>query len=228
MNLYDFLCRARQVTDILKDLARRQVLTLERGSDGSEFFHLHLHHDRLTQADRAFFASAPGFRPPAGLPIESAVECYVTGRLLLDGPRMFRPTVAECQALEEIEVSVPMQDYEQPFPTFVVEFPAGYGQVKLVEGADYLGRVSPYRPVACVVRHERDLGMVLTTTLTDHSRGLVLTGTFGADPSAPVENDLSKLMSDEGSLNTAEQDLLRRTTRVAMNACLLLMANGFR
>lgn len=56
----------------------------------------------------------------------------IIGKAILIGPKLFRPTSATCEPLEQVELNVPVADYRQPFPTCVVEFPDDYATARLI------------------------------------------------------------------------------------------------
>ena len=49
-------------------------------------------------------------------------------KAIADGPKLFRPTVEQCEALENTEIKVPFDFYQQPFPTVIIEIPREYRQ----------------------------------------------------------------------------------------------------
>src|SRR5262245_43717192 len=63
-----------------------------------------------------------------------AIAAYLDGMLLHHGPKVFRPTPDECDALAEIELSLPLAEYAQPFPAFQVEYPHAWRARNAVEG----------------------------------------------------------------------------------------------
>lgn len=57
------------------------------------------------------------------------------GDALLQGPKLFRPTAAMCEPLEQVAVTMTVQDYQQPFCNCVVEFPEDYSENRIVPAA---------------------------------------------------------------------------------------------
>lgn len=66
--------------------------------------------------------------------IIEALEYNVVGTLwydtlakaLADGPKIFRPTALQCEALENAEARYSFKDYKQPFPVITLEIPDEY------------------------------------------------------------------------------------------------------
>ena len=50
-------------------------------------------------------------------------DLFINAHLLVQGPKVYRPTLDDCFALEAIRPQVPLEEYRQPFDTFSVEFP---------------------------------------------------------------------------------------------------------
>ncbi len=61
-----------------------------------------------------------------------AFSMWAVSIWLVDGPKVFRPTPAQCQALEQIEVRLELSEYSQPYPALLVDLPAEYEPFKFV------------------------------------------------------------------------------------------------
>jgi len=55
-----------------------------------------------------------------------AFIALIVSEAIANGPKMFRPTFGQFIALENTEVSIPFELYEQPFPTVILEVPKEY------------------------------------------------------------------------------------------------------
>jgi len=53
-------------------------------------------------------------------------QFYIASRALAGGPKLLCPTTEQCEALEHVDVNVRFEDYEQPFPVFIVQLPEDY------------------------------------------------------------------------------------------------------
>jgi hypothetical protein len=150
-----------------------------------------------------------------------------------DGPKLYRPRQRECEALAQVAPRVPVSEYRQPFPTYVVELPLLYQENKVTPGSHHiLGEVVQH-PVAVLVCHRVEVQLLCVIVLLQTSQALVL--------SLPLVDDhlllddlltaASRRTTRVGSLdciNAAEQDLLLEVGRIALNASLLLTRHGAR
>lgn len=58
-------------------------------------------------------------------------------KALADGPKIFRPTPLQCEALQHAEARYAFKDYKQPFPVIILEIPEEYReQLKSQYGID--------------------------------------------------------------------------------------------
>jgi hypothetical protein len=62
------------------------------------------------------------------LGINACIETYCFGRMVIEGPKLFKPNRLNLEALENLKVTIPIEDYVQPFPTIVIEFPPEYSK----------------------------------------------------------------------------------------------------
>lgn len=120
---------------------------------------------------------------------------------LLDGPKVFRPTTQQCQALEQIEVRLELGEYAQPYPALLVDLPSGYG---------------PFESVLCF-RPDHILIYVLNSKdhLSDITTSIAVDG-------RPIETSLQTYDDD----CAADAPHAARALRVACNACLALANYG--
>ncbi len=121
---------------------------------------------------------------------------------LADGPKVFRPTVEQCRALEQVEVRLELHDYSQPYPAILVDLPAGY---------------EPFESVLCF---RCDAGLAAFNLNTKDHLGDIVT-TVKTD-GRPMEVSLQKF--DEDCADTF--DVAGRALRVACNSCLALSGYG--
>ena len=57
---------------------------------------------------------------------DTALQLLPLAKCLAFGPKLFRPTEEQCEALAQTAVSIPFGDYRQPYPAVVIEFPENY------------------------------------------------------------------------------------------------------
>lgn len=130
---------------------------------------------------------------------------HSTSLWMLDGPKIFRPTARQCEAMEQIEVNLALGDYAQPYPALLVELPDD-------------GRYAPFENVLCH-RSEKMLVCVLKSEGWKND----ITTTIAIDG-----RDI------EVSLNSYDEDCVEHSVvankvlRVAINSCLALVNYGNR
>ena len=88
----------------------------------------------------------------------------VIGKALLAGPKLFRPSALACEPLEQVELGVPVEEYHQPFPTCVVEFPDDYATARLIPAAGRGVRVRQARVSGRPPRERRPRGRFVLPT----------------------------------------------------------------
>lgn len=81
---------------------------------------------------------------------------YALSKALAEGPKVLRPTVHQCTALEHVDVNVSFADYEQPFPVFFVELPERYRQ----ETSKRFNE--EFCPKFICVFHDKETGYIVT------------------------------------------------------------------
>lgn len=82
-------------------------------------------------------------------------QLYVLSKAMAEGPKLLRPTTEQCLALEQVDLNVSFDDYEQPFPTFLVELPGPY-RLMLAE------RFGLECPEVVVTHHDRRTKYIIT------------------------------------------------------------------
>jgi hypothetical protein len=118
---------------------------------------------------------------------------------LVDGPKCFKPTPDQCAALENVEVRLTLDDYQQPYPAILIELPASYAPfygVIVYRKADMLN---------CVLRSPRGEHDIVTTVGVSN-RG------------EPIEKSLLRFDPD----CCDDSKAAARALRVAVNSCLAL------
>lgn len=53
-------------------------------------------------------------------------KLFAHSKALAAGPKLLRPTSEQCEALNHVDVNVAFDEYEQPFPVFIMEVPAEF------------------------------------------------------------------------------------------------------
>ncbi len=158
-----------------------------------------------------------------------AGNLWMMQRTLGSGLKVFRPTATECLALEEVEIAVGAEDYAQPFPTLVVEFPEEYADVWRDRAVRPIDDEPVCVPRGVIVSHLPDDRTVIAGTIidTDGASSVLLTVLLPADDMT-LEASLSDISVRLPAAEMSGFGISKRCVRVAVNACLLLMSGGFR
>lgn len=219
------------VAPVLRNAVQSGALRLERTAEGDPIFHF----DGRKMKNEKYALALNRVLSFSGGEVAAGIDVYCAGSMLAEGPKIFRPTLEECLAFEEVEVNLHVRDYAQPFDTFVIELPAEYTNLRKVQGLVRASLYSQesinerYGPVAQIVRVERPSGMVAVLTITS-VKGMTVSGIVGSSEQATIEDDLGKMLIGETSGYTTAPELLmeKLTTRVSLNACLFLVDRGHR
>ena len=99
-----------------------------------------------------------------------------TIRMFHDGMKSFRPTVEQIEAFAEIDPTISVDTYCQPFPSFLIELPSAFAnrftfQSPVTPGSiafepDEFGFVT-HRPLAVIMDHHPEVGSLAITIVTD-------------------------------------------------------------
>ena len=127
----------------------------------------------------------------------SAFNMYAVSRWLGDGPKVFRPSREQCEALEQIEVRLPLEDYAQPYPAVMV--------------------VADYPPFTCCLCHHDPVQQYFVGCLFSADHNDDITMTIQGD-GKNVEESIRRF--DEDCMAVAP--VAHRLLRVAINSCLVL------
>ena len=145
----------------------------------------------------------------------SRKSVFLMSQLLGGGPKIYRPTVDETEALEHVELRLPVSEYEQPFETFAVEYPEAYASRRRLPYADTATEQSP---VLAVAHHNRD--WLLVGIFTEDNAA----DTIGIDLRNGDRSMEQALHANIGAATHLPH--LRSLLRVVLNACLLLTNYG--
>ncbi len=107
------------LADILKRLGRSEWLTWQDGETERPSTAIEIHIEQspyITEAERDYLHYCMG--SPAQMFV-----WYAKSKWLLDGPKVLRPSVEQCNALRHVDVTIPIADYRQPFPAVLIELP---------------------------------------------------------------------------------------------------------
>lgn len=121
-------------------------------------------------------------------------------RWLIDGPKVFYPTLEQCEALENVEVRLTLEEYSQPYPAIAIVLPKG-----------------KYGPFDCVLCYKDERGILICTLNSGGAHTSDITTTVN-QTSDFIELSLQKFDVD----CQVDAPTASRALRVACNACLAL------
>ncbi len=132
-----------------------------------------------------------------------AFSTFALSKWLEYGPKIFRPTLEQCRAMEQVEANVELEHYAQPYSALLIDLPKGY---------------EPFRAVLC-----HHLQKNSTLTLVSFSEGNLhdVTTTIGIN-GRPIEVALQTY--DDDCAEHAKVCALG--LRIAINSCLALVNYG--
>ena len=147
-------------------------------------------------------------------PFEYApLDDFVMSKCLAGGPKLLRPTVEQCEALKRVDINIAFKDYQQPFPTFMVEFPEEFRR-DLSEAYD------SECPFAVVTYHNANT-IISVALRRDH----VNVTRVMSNRWTTIEEGLRDGIIDDDE-QAADIDLAQVVQRIAINFGLLLTCYG--
>lgn len=169
--------------------------------------------------------------------VNACIECKITESLITEGPKLFRPSADNLEALENMKMTIPFSEYVQPFPTIVIEFPDQY-QKKLLAPNPI-----PNYDLGLGIGPEHQVGFVALSLYKE--KEVLLCGTYFTSgqvfstqmwseyPSETIEDMIeyiNKLETHEKSLpiDKLELEISWRAIRAAMNAVLVMDEVGIK
>jgi hypothetical protein len=131
---------------------------------------------------------------------------------LVNGPKMFMPTPIQCEALENVDVDVPFEDYRQPYETLIVALPLEYRRAAMERH-----NLSEF-PVFALVHH--DLGSNIITVASNYNqRAAGETVVAVLRPTRPGMNIEEEFRKEELKNEPLVDRIIQR---LAVNICLLM------
>jgi hypothetical protein len=141
---------------------------------------------------------------------------YVLSKALAEGPKLLRPTTEQCVALEQVDVNVSFDDYQQPFPTFLLELPEPYRR-SLAE------RFGVESPEVVVTHHDRRTRYIISSCERPVS-GTTVINIMSPQPGRTTIEEALRFRVEEGS----DLDQGEVVERIAFNLGLLMTHYGVR
>ena len=155
----------------------------------------------------------------------ACIESYVMSRMLSEGPKVFAFDALTCEALENFDLSVSTADYLQPFPTVVIELPAGLH----ARSESFRSTTAPMHPIIVIVRHEPKAGCVLVLDAHDQPSGADSAAQAG--PGLDAGGDVGERATHLGCQGLVGHDAEEKAlgsslSKLALNVCLMATAYG--
>ncbi len=145
-------------------------------------------------------------------------ELILLGRALLHGPKIFRPTALQCEALENVNVTLHQDEYKQPYPTCIVELPDDHSSNRLVP--DATGLFVEQRPEFVYI--DTTEGIVSQVIFSSH---YAISLRYEGQPT--LEDWLNTPIPESTlAADPAEHQMAATVTRLALNFLLLVMDHG--
>lgn len=163
-----------------------------------------------------------GGRGTGGATAAAIVEIYAA--LAVDGAKLFAPTEEQFEAMEQVEIHIPIGQYRQPYPALAVKIPLGC-RARLAAAA---GLAVADAPFWVVVRHRRGIDPqdVVLIHLGTPRLGDIFYVFRENSQISTVEAAISRDAGDDGSLDRDVSDALHKfghlATRAAMNLAIML------
>jgi hypothetical protein len=213
----DFIEKNRAAIPIYEEIDRRGLIQAE-DHDGKVVFRMR----KFSDTSPTTLQLMSLFSEAGSLEVN---QMWAISRMFAQGPKVYRPSASECEAMEQVELNLPVSEYGQPFDTMAIEFPPDYqtGRAVPMPGA------SPHSPVLAIIRHEKDLGMISVVMI--FSSGLSITTSL-LPGERTIEATLDGMAYEPGGpflrydVTETDADLSHRVIRLVVNAMMLLTHYG--
>jgi hypothetical protein len=141
------------------------------------------------------------------------VDDFVMSKCLSGGPKLLCPTVEQCESLKKVDINIAFKDYQQPFPTFMVEFPEDFRR----DLSDDYGCECPF---AVIAYHNANMIMTVALRRSQVNVSRVMSGKW-----TTIEEGLrNRIIDDDEQADDVNQ--AEAVQRIAINFGLLLMYYG--
>jgi hypothetical protein len=158
--------------------------------------------------------------------IHDAIDLWLRAELVTHGPKVFRPTLDQTLAMEQITPQICTGDYHQPYSVMIVEFPDEYRRRRTCMESPGGNAESP----ECVIVgfHESPVSTLWADTVFNSAR-MVRVAILPSDTS--IETGIVRECGEDSyaeadAFDVSHRLVLAGALRVAINAMLLLAAYG--
>jgi len=181
----------QRISDVVPDGTRDELLRLVRTRRDWVTIHW---------LDDANFQGVIHLRTPIARAVRNgndALAMYSLSVWLADGPKVFRPSPLQAEALSQVELRLALADYEQPFQAVLVDLPPGFG---------------PFLSVLVAKVH----GVLVCSLFSEGNRDDVVTVVSTKGTLEAAVNSVEPGISAEATAHAVA------ALRVAVNSCLAL------
>lgn len=159
------------------------------------------------------------------------VELYIMATVAGDGPRIYEAKQLDCEAMEQMHLKIPVEDYHQPFPTMIVKLPEDYSKKKIVPNASIndLFKELDHFPRYIAIHHDPVARLLM---LACHlSSGQVISKLFWKEKGEETIEDIfhgttEKIFKDSMTINDQEWKVALEAMRIGLNCSYLLHHYG--
>lgn len=142
------------------------------------------------------------------------ISIYSTSKFFATGPKIFRPTVAQCEAMCQIEVNIPTSSYNQPFPAVLFQYPEEFCR-------DLTARLGCKRvPRLSLCCRDEKSGFIQVSSIFDESDSVYAIIPCREDRTV---EDVLMFHSRPEDVGDPEFALGEALQRIALNFCLMMM-----
>lgn len=206
----------------------RQALRITRNdADRGEGtpFRVYFYPERVSSHQEAYYMVL-GAMPAASTNwLNNFVALYCVTQMVGQGVKVYRPTTGECEAMDHVDPRVPCGDYEQPFPTYVIDMPEDYRHKRVITAEDYRRVPVSCYPVACILTHLRQEKILLALVVTRN--GSSWTRTVPLDEKSDLTAGIAfNKQTGTMTVNADEARVSDMILRAAVNSSLLLTQYG--
>lgn len=156
----------------------------------------------------------------------STLWLLTLSKALAGGPKLFRPTWQQCEALEETDATFPFQMYKQPFPVVILEIPKEYQELLIKKHGVTNG------PSHVLVHHDAEREFISLSAFYN-KRNIITHVTPNREEYETIEDSIVKnrerRMSHGVPLSKedeAEFKVAEVVQRLGMNFCMMMTMLG--
>jgi hypothetical protein len=219
MSLSGYIERSKKAVPIYKEIYRKKALTVSRHESRVRF---DFSYGGLSKIGQEFLEIA------TSMGTAGVVDCFCSINFFSEGPKIFRPSVEQCQAMENVSATLSLEHYEQPFPTMAIELPKDYYERKTAEGISPEGNYRTVaQPIGCILTFLRDVPALYVTTIW--SNYLSISRVFHHFAGKATLEDVivsGKKLDNSGEISPEEEAVVSQVLRIGINSMILLTHYG--